>query len=93
MIRGERVLLTGVVAERGKADDAARLMREVLGVRKVYNEIESTSQISSFTDCSRDVWIASQLKIWLLLDTNITCGNYAIDVINSTVYLIGIARD
>lgn len=92
-VREGRVLLTGVVAERGEIDDAVRLVWQVPGVREVYNEIEITSQVSGFVDFSRDIWIVSQLKGWLLLDAAIASINYTIDVTNGTIYLLGVARD
>ncbi|KAF0118493.1 MAG: periplasmic or secreted lipoprotein [Rhodospirillaceae bacterium] len=92
-VREGRVLVTGVVAERGKADDAVRLVWQVPGVREVYNEIEIIPLPGTLADSSRDVWIASQLNSRLLFDAEITSVNYVADVTNGVVYLIGVAHD
>ena len=92
-VREGRVLVTGVVAERGEADDAIRLVWQVPGVREVYNEIEITSATGTLANSGRDVWIASQLNSQLLFDAGVSSVNYATDVTNGVVYLIGVARD
>ena len=47
---------------------------------------------SSLSDDSRDLWIATKLRGRLLVDDQISSINYSIDVVNKTVYVMGVAR-
>jgi osmotically-inducible protein OsmY len=42
---------------------------------------------------TRDAWVTAQLRIKLTVDGEIKAINYAIDTVNGTVYLMGIAQD
>ncbi|TQV79865.1 BON domain-containing protein [Denitrobaculum tricleocarpae] len=87
-----RVLLTGAVEKPETELDAVRLAWQAPGVREVINEIEVTDQ-SSLGDVARDVWIETQLKGKLLIDSGVTSINYSIESVNKTLYLMGVAQD
>lgn len=86
-----RVLLTGTVPTPGDEVEAVRLAWQPEGVREVINELR-VSDDSSLVDQARDRWIATQLKADLVLDREISAVNYSIEVVNGTVYLLGVAR-
>jgi len=86
-----RVLLTGRVAKPEARVEAAKLTWSVRDVREVINEIQVDDE-SSLTDKGRDVTIATKLRTRLLLDDQVSFINYSIDVVNQTVYIMGVAR-
>lgn len=87
-----RVLLSGNVPDPETRVTAVRLAWQADGVREVINEIE-VADTSSLTDLARDTWIATKLKTRLLLDRDVFSINYSIEVVNGTVYLMGIAQN
>jgi osmotically-inducible protein OsmY len=87
-----RVLLTGAVLNPETRVEAARLAWEAAGVREVLNEIQVEND-SAFSDRARDSWILTKLRTRLTLDNKILSVNYTLDVVNGTVYVIGIAQD
>ena len=87
-----RVLLTGSVADPQKRADAVRLAWKVGDVKEVINEIQVTAD-SGIVDFTRDSWITTQLKYKLTIDEEVLAINYAIETVNSVIYLIGIAQD
>jgi osmotically-inducible protein OsmY len=87
-----RVVLTGSVINPQTRIDAARLAWQADGVKDVTNEIQVEDQ-SGIVDMARDAWIATKLKSRLLVDSGVKSINYSIDVVNGTVYLMGIAQN
>ncbi len=59
---------------------------------EVINEIEVKDK-SSLTDSAQDIWIATQLKAKILIDSEVSSINYSIETVNGIVYLIGIAQN
>ncbi len=88
-----RALLTGALSKKHEQlrAEAVRLAWKVPGVKKVYNEIQIAN--SGVWDLTRDSWITAQLKTKVTFDKNIFAINYAIETVNGTVYLIGIAQN
>lgn len=86
-----RVLLTGRVQKPEARVEAAKLTWSVKDVREVINEIQVADE-SSLTDKGRDVTIATKLRTRLLVDDRVSFINYSIDVVNQTVYIMGVAR-
>ena len=86
-----RVLLTGNVPTPEARVEAVKLTWAVPGVTEVINEISVTDK-SSLSDDSRDLWIATKLRGRLLVDDQISSINYSVDVVNKTVYVMGVAR-
>ncbi len=87
-----RVLLTGQVPGPETRVTAVRLAWQTEGVAEVINEIE-LGDTSSLLDAARDEWIAVQLRARLVGDAAIASINYSIEVVNGSVFLIGIAQD
>lgn len=86
-----RVLLTGTVEDPEDRVRASRLAWSADGVVEVINELQVTDQ-SSLTDFGRDTRIAAQLRVKLLSDDKVAFINYSVEVVNQTVYIMGIAR-
>ena len=87
-----RVLLTGATKDLKLSDKAVKLAWSVAGVTDVINEIQ-LEKGATVTDYVHDTWITTKLKSKLAIDKDILAINYAIETVNRTVYLIGIAQD
>ena len=87
-----RVLLTGTTTKTKLADQAVALSWKADGVKEVINEIQ-LSKSSTVANYAKDTWITTQLTTKLNLDEDVLSINYAIETVNGTVYLIGIAQD
>jgi len=86
-----RVLLTGNVDTPEDKVTAARIAWNVAGVREVINEMEVKND-TGILDFASDVWIGSQLRARILTDIDISSINYTIEVLNGTIYLLGVAQ-
>jgi osmotically-inducible protein OsmY len=86
-----RVLLTGAAPTPESKIQAAEIARQVPGVRAVYDEIEMTPPETAWAD-AQDAWISSRLRTDLAFTPEIRSGNYTIETVNGSVYLIGSAR-
>ena len=86
-----RVLLTGAAPTPESKAQAAEIAGRVPGVRAVYNEIEMTPPETAWAD-AQDTWIGSRLRTELAFNRDIRSGNYTIETVNGSVYLIGSAR-
>lgn len=87
-----RVLLSGVVPDPESRVEAVRLAWQANGVVEVINEIVVADE-TTLTDKARDTWIAAKIKGRLLLDKDVASINYSIEVVNQSIFLIGIAQD
>ena len=86
-----RVLLTGVVPKPDDRVQPSKLAWSVDHVREVLNELKVSDE-TSLTDKGRDITIAAKLRARLLVDDKVSLINYSIDVVNQTVYIMGVAR-
>ncbi|MEQ8814941.1 MAG: BON domain-containing protein [Thalassobaculum sp.] len=86
-----RVLLTGIVPKPEDRVQAAKLTWSVRDVSEVINELRVADE-STLTDKGRDISIAAKLRTRLLLDDQVSLINYSVDVVNQTVYIMGVAR-
>ena len=86
-----RVLLTGAVEDPEDRVTATRLAWSADGVAEVINELQVTDR-SSMTDFGRDTRIAAELRLKLLGDDQVASINFSVEVVNQTVYIMGIAR-
>ena len=59
------VLLAGQVRTEELKNQATDVVREIHGVRRIYNELEIASPSSAMTRSS-DTWITTKVKTWLL---------------------------
>ncbi len=87
-----RVMLTGLVEKDADRAEAGRLAWTVPDVREVINEIEVADK-STLETLPADEWIATKLKARLLTDFDVSDINYSTDVVNGSVYILGIGRD
>ncbi|MBB4264469.1 BON domain-containing protein [Roseospira visakhapatnamensis] len=90
-VREGRVLLTGEVPRPEHRVEAARLAWRAEGVRAVINELR-VDDTATLVDAAADAAIAQKLKARLLLDEKVRSINYSVDVVNGTVYLLGVAQ-
>ncbi len=87
-----RVLLTGTAPKPQDRVAAVRYAWTVDGVSAVINEI-SVSDNTDILDLARDKWITTQLRVTITFDSKVKAINYAIDTVNGTVYLMGVAQN
>ena len=87
-----RVLLTGATNDTKISDQAIKLAWQINGVREVINEIQ-VDRGSTVTNYAHDMWITTQLKSKLTFDKDVLAINYAVETVNGTIYLIGIAQN
>lgn len=86
-----RVFLTGRARTADQRVEAVRLAWQPDGVREVVNEIQ-IDDASGLTDAATDTLITTRLRSRLLLDLDVKSGNYSIETVNQTVYIMGRAR-
>lgn len=86
-----RVHLTGKVPTPNARIDAAKLAWQAEGVTSLTNDI-IVNDTSSLVDYAEDKWIFTQMKSRLLLEKYVRSINYSIEVVNSVVYVMGIAQ-
>lgn len=87
-----RVLLTGLAPTPEVRRTAVDLAWRAAGVREVIDDIVVQDNTVG-VDYSRDVLIANDLRTKLLFDREVNSANYSIEVVNSVVYILGVARD
>lgn len=90
-VREGRVLLTGEVSRPEHRVEAARLAWRAEGVRAIINDIR-VDETATLVDAAADAAIAQKLKTRLLFDEKVQSINYSVDVVNGTVYLMGVAQ-
>ena len=88
-----RVMLTGIVLTSAQRDEAVRLTWQVAGVREVLNEIKINGEGQPILDLTHDTWIQEKLQTKLLFDKNVRNINYVLDVVDSVIYIMGLAQD
>jgi len=86
-----RVLLTGSVEQIDERIEATKLAWGIEGVNEVINEIQISND-EGILDYADDLIMKTKINAKLLLDKDILNLNYSVEVVNSVVYLIGIAQ-
>lgn len=86
-----RVNLTGQVKSDKDRINAVHLAWKVKGVSDVINEIQIEKEKSLFT-IIKDIFIEIIIDGKIILNNNFKAVNYSVDVINGTVYLMGISK-
>lgn len=86
-----RVLVTGVVENPEDRVEAIRLAWQPKGVKQVINEVRvgKSDTIGSY---AQDTWITGQLRTRLTFEKYVQSINYSIEVVQGTVYLMGVAQ-
>ena len=87
-----RVLVTGVVPNPEDRVEAIRLAWQPKGVKQVINEVR-VGNSDSFGTFAQDTWIAGQLRTRLTFEKYVQSINYSLEVVQGTVYLMGVAQD
>lgn len=87
-----RALLTGFARTEEERAEAVSLAWRADGVEDVMNEI-LVGDPSSFGELARDTAITTELKSKLTFDSEVLAVNYAIETVNGTVFLLGIAQN
>lgn len=87
-----RVLLTGRVPDQQLRIDAVRLAWQADGVKEVINEITVAGE-TTLKSYVQDRWIGTQLRTRLLVEEGVETISYSIEVLDGTIYLMGIAED
>lgn len=86
-----RVLLAGNMQSDEYMVEAIRIAWTVDGVKEVINEIKVQNDVGFIQD-SEDVITTTKLRSKLMFDKQVSAINYSIEVIDGTVYLMGIAK-
>ena len=87
-----RVLVSGVTKEEQERADAIQLAWKAKGVREVINEVEVNPNGTGIVDYARDTAISTELKSRMLFNRDILSVNYSIEVVNGSVFVIGVAQ-
>lgn len=88
-----RVLVSGVVKDPDVRAEAIQLAWKADGVKEVINEVEVLPEGTGVVDYARDTAISTELKGRLLFAKEIHSVNYSTEVVNGSVYVIGVAQD
>jgi osmotically-inducible protein OsmY len=84
-----RVLLTGQVQDEASKAAAERTMREVPGVREVFNELEITSRVD-FSRTANDTAITARVKAGFIEQKVLSATAVKVVTENGTVFLMGL---
>lgn len=84
------VLLAGQVGTAALKAKATEVVRKIVGVRRIYNELEIAAPSSAMTRSS-DTWITAKVKSRLLGDSRIEGTRVKVVTENGVVYLMGLA--
>ena len=84
------VLVAGQVASQALKDKATDVVREVRGVRRIYNELEVAAPSSGMTRTS-DTWSTSKVKSYMLASSDIQGNRVKVVTENGVVCLMGLA--
>jgi osmotically-inducible protein OsmY len=87
-----RVLISGAVPDPDMRAEAIQLAWKAEGVREILNEIEVTNE-GGLGAYAKDTWAANELRSRLLFARGVNSINYTVEVVNGTVYLLGVAAD
>ncbi len=86
------ILLVGQVPTEELRLLAGQTANQIVGVRKVYNEIDSGANTSFWTR-SNDTWLTSKVKSSLLADKQLNGLKIKVVTENSVVYLMGVITE
>lgn len=91
-VHERRVLLTGALDDAALVDAAVRMAWQADGVVEVINELRVNPD-RGVGDRARDALISSEISRRLLFDAEVQSINYAVDVVERTVYVMGVAQN
>ena len=90
-VREGRVLIVGTVESPTQRLEASRIAWQIRGVRDVVNELQ-VEDPQGFLSYVSDSRISNQMRARLLTANAVRAGNFDIETVNGTVYILGIAR-
>jgi osmotically-inducible protein OsmY len=82
------VLLAGQVNDETLKANATAIVKKIVGVRRIYNEMEVSPPTSALTRTS-DAWITTKIKSWLLSSSSVAGTTVKVVTENGVVYLMG----
>lgn len=83
------VLIAGEVPDQRLKDQASDVLRQIRGVRRIYNELVTGEKSSTETEAT-DIWITTKVKSILFADSDIQSVRVKVVTENSVVYLMGL---
>ncbi len=83
------VLIAGEVPTQDLKDEASNVVREIEGVRRIYNELVIGPKSTSGTEAN-DVWLTTKVKTALLTDSEVPSLRVKVVTENGVVYLMGL---
>jgi osmotically-inducible protein OsmY len=84
------VLIAGQVPTEQLKEKASEVVKQIRGVRRIYNELQVAGNTSGMTRSS-DTWITTKVKSTLIADDRIQSGRVKVLTENGVVYLMGLA--
>lgn len=84
------VLIVGQVPNQEMKDKASEVIRDIRGVRRIYNELEIAGNTSALVRSS-DTWLTTKVKTALLSADDIEGNRVKVVTENGVVYLMGLA--
>jgi len=84
------VLIAGQINSEALNARATEVVREIRGVRRIYNELEIAAPSSAMTRTS-DAWITAKVKSWLIGASDTEGLRVKVVTENGVVYLMGLA--
>ena len=81
------VLIAGEVPTQSLKDEASNVVRQIEGVRRIYNELAIGPKSSSGT-AANDVWLTTKVKTALLTDSEVPSLRVKVVTENGVVYLM-----
>jgi osmotically-inducible protein OsmY len=86
-----RVLLTGKVETEADKARASQLVRDIPGVREVFNEVQ-VNVPGGLVSSTNDAFIETEIKVRLIGTKEVKSIGYRWTAVNGIVYLMGYAR-
>lgn len=83
------VLLAGQVADEPLKAGATKVLRDIKGVRRIYNELEISQPTSAMTRTG-DAWLTTRIKSALISNSEISGTRVKVVTENGVVYLMGL---
>jgi len=83
------VLVCGEVGSQALKAKAPDVLRDIEGVRRIYNELTVAPNSSAETK-ARDTWITTKIKSTLIAAPNVPALRVKVTTENSVVYLMGL---
>lgn len=83
------VLLAGQVVDEALKAGATEVMRDIKGIRRIYNELEIAPTTTAMTR-TNDAWLTTKIKSSLISNNDVSSMRVKVVTENSVVYLMGL---